>query len=212
MNLTGLIIASLVIVSVLFLVLVLYVVPSIILSINLDAVYFLAAIVTIFSLIISPVVYFIKRWSNERSERRRASGNICRELKDTLEALEDKKFTYDALSFKTSDDKEVFFMNRFLNHDFYDSLISSGKINFLEPDLQQQIQSIFKRIKKHNEYLSLAEKIMVGKPEQIPKEIYEYYIWMDGIEEVLSKDIPIMIKRLEVKFGNCSSMQLERHD
>ncbi len=49
-------------------------------------------------------------------------------------------------------------MNRDLNHDFYDSLIFSGQINFLEPSLQQQVQDTFKRIKKHNEYLEITKK------------------------------------------------------
>lgn len=53
-------------------------------------------------------------------------------------------------------------MARSLNHNFYDSLIYSGKINFLDPSLQQPVQDIFKRIKMHNKYvdatLEMAER------------------------------------------------------
>ena len=165
-----------------------------------EYVYLLAAIVTIISLSAAPFVYFIQKWHNEKSERKRASNNLCRELKDTLESLDREKFKDNAMYFKTNNDKEIFFMNRTLNHDFYDSLIFSGKINFLKPELQQQVQNIFNQIKTHNEYLDLTRTVAIEKQEQFPKDTYEFYIWMDDNEKKLLKDIPIMIKNLEDDF------------
>ena len=97
-------------------------------------------------------------------------------------------------------------MNRFFNHDFYDSLIFSGKINFLEPDLQQQIQNIFHMIRQHNEYLEITQRVRLAKQKhfddqtQLPKEVYFYYIGMNRYEKELTKSIPDMMKKLNSKF------------
>ncbi len=211
MNLIVVIVLGLVAISTLFAVSVLYIVPIIITSIDIDAVYFLAAIVTIFSLILSPLVYFIKRWNNEKAETKRASGNICRELRDTLESLDRSKFRNESIDFTTKDGKKVYFMNRVLNHDFYDSLISSGKINFLDPDLQQHVQNIFKLIKRHNEHLKIAEKIRIDKQESFPEETHIYHIWMERDERMLLQDIPVLIKNIEFKFGNCTYLSLNNY-
>lgn len=167
---------------------------------NSEYVYLAAAIITIISLSASPFVYFIQKWHGDNAERKRASRNLCRELIDTLESLDRKKFSDNALYFKIDNGKEVFFMNRTLNHDFYDSLIFSGKINFLKHDLQQQVQNIFNQIKTHNEYLKLTQNLTFGKQEQFPEETHVFYIWMDDNEQKLLKDIPIMIKKLEEGF------------
>ncbi|ABK76970.1 hypothetical protein CENSYa_0334 [Cenarchaeum symbiosum A] len=53
---------------------------------------------------------------------------------------------------------EVGKMPMAFNHDFYDSMISSGMINFLEPQLQQSIQNLFRIIKSHNNYLSITTR------------------------------------------------------
>ncbi len=54
----------------------------------------------------------------EKAERKRASENLHRELQDTLDGLDRKAQSMDAKSFKTKGGKEIFFMNRILNHDF----------------------------------------------------------------------------------------------
>jgi len=85
---------------------------------------------------------------------------------------------------------------------FYDSLIFSGNINFLRPELQQQVQNIFNQIKTHNDYLDLCKKIQdIESTEEIPEKAYLYYDWMDKNEVKLEKDIPIMLKKLEVDFN-----------
>ena len=181
--------------------------PITILDIDNSTVYRIAAIITILSVIISPSMYFLQRRDSEKMmlvkeerERKRASNNICRELQDTLEGLDRNKHYNRAIDFETKHGQKVFFMNRLFNHGFYDSLIFSGKINFLEPDLQQSVQNIFRIIKMHNEYLKLTEKMSQEKQETFPEETYKYYIWMDEQEKQLLKHIPIMIEKLESKF------------
>jgi len=168
-----------------------------------------ASVVTIMSLIGVPIAYFAKqnqkekeRKRNEDEERYRASQNIYRELQDALEGLDRNLYRDDALSFRTKDNREIFFMNRNLNHDFYDSLVFSGKINFLRPELQQHIQNIFRQIKTHNEFLALARKMRDETPDAvIPEKSYGYYEWMDENEQKLLEDIPKMQKKLTDDFG-----------
>ena len=157
----------------------------------------------------SPLIYFRQKRDSEKKilndeerEIKRASSNICRELLNTFDALDRTKHPDESKSFKTDTGKEIFFMNRIFNHDFYDSLIFSGKINFLEPELQQPLQDIFRMIKEHNEYLRLTKRIKHDKEKQPPKETHIFYIWMNEYEEKLLVHIPEMMNRLESTFGD----------
>ena len=119
--------------------------------------------------------------------------------------MDDKKFPetffYIDIENDAGEKKTVYFMNRILNHDFYDSLISSGKINFLEPDLQRLVQDIFKRIKTHNEFLTAAEHMWDQQHDDLPpKRAYRYYDWMDKNEVRLKKEIPDTLKKLKEHF------------
>ena len=123
-------------------------------------------------------------------EREMASTNIYIELRDILDGLNRDAHSENAMSFRTKDGQKMFFMNRIFNRDFYDSLIFSGKISFLKPDLQQNIRSVFRNIREHNEVLKKAVKIKDGFGIKIPPEAYEHYIWMDGCEQELMEAIP----------------------
>ena len=147
-----------------------------------------------------------KRLEKEREhrvveEREMASTNIYIELRDILYGLNRDAHSEDAMSFRTKDGQNMFFMNRIFNHDFYDSLIFSGKISFLKPDLQQNIRSVFRNIKEHNEVLKKAVKIKDGFGIKIPPEAYEHYIWMDGCEQELMEAIPKIQEDLKKDFG-----------
>lgn len=67
-------------------------------------------------------------------------------------------------------------MSRKFNHDFYDGLIFSGRINFLRLELQlqqqQQIQNIFCQIKTHNEYLDLVVLRMMKSHKKLTNIIW----------------------------------------
>ena len=82
-----------------------------------------------------------------------------------------------------------------------DSLIASGKINFLEPSLQQPVQAIFKRIKMHNEFLSTTRSMRDQQQEgPMQENVHTYYEWMDKSEVSLKREIPRMMKELEDHF------------
>ena len=154
----------------------------------------ITSIVTIISLVVAPLFFFVKRWYDKRSERKMVSKNLHGELQDALDALDDKLHPKDFFTLKFSRDREIQYMNRSLNHDVYDSLIFSGKINFLRHDLQQQIQDIFKRIKAHNKYIIKTGEMLVK--DKGNAQVYVYYERLEYIEKILLESIPATMKKL----------------
>lgn len=159
-----------------------------------------AAVATIITVFISAYKHF----KDKDNEKMRASQNLYLELGDTLRSLDYDKSPEDFGRVDLEDPAErrtMYFMSRSLNHDFYDSLISSGKINFLEPDLQQPIQNIFKRIKMHNEFLATTKRMQDQQADDsVPEQAYPYYEWMDEHEVYLSREIPPMMEKLRQHF------------
>ena len=119
------------------------------------------------------------------------------ELDDTLNALNETK--HSDLITEESGNEEFHFMNRKLNHDFYDSLIFSGKINFLESDTQQPMQDIFQKIKDHNFYIRKIRNIedCANLPGDTTSKTLRYYKILSQDEKQLLKDIPKMKKELD---------------
>lgn len=159
----------------------------------------LAAVATILTVFVSAYRHF----KDKNNEKTRSSRNLYLELRDTLTSLDYDKFPDDFCHIEITENKNkriVYFMNRSLNHDFYDSLIFSGKNNFLEPNLQQLIQDIFKRIKMHNQFIEITRHMKEEQSDySVPKKAY-YYEWMDENEVRLKKEIPEMLSRLEQHF------------
>ena len=160
-----------------------------------------ASIVTIISLVMAPVVYFWKKWQSSTDERARASKNLHTELDDALDGLSEKKHD-DLKKVEIPDDEEAYFMNRMFNHDFYDSLVFSGKINFLPPKIQQPVQDTFQKIKDHNKHLRKIRDIEddAGEDEDVSKKTARYYKMLHKIEEELLSDIPAVKEKLEEEF------------
>lgn len=160
----------------------------------------MAAVATIITVFVSAYKHF----KDKDNEKMRASQNLYFELGDTLRSLDYDKFPDDFGHVDVeggAEKKTLYFMSKSLNHDFYDSLISSGRINFLEPDLQQPIQNIFKRIKMHNEFLAITKRMRDQHIDgSVPKQAYQYYEWMDEHEVYLSREIPGMMKKLQQHF------------
>lgn len=159
-----------------------------------------ASIATIATVLGSAVKYF---W-DKNAEMTRASENLYLELKDTLKSLDAKRFPDDIYNTEIADrgegEKKVYFMARSLNHDFYDSLIYSGKINFLDPSLQQPIQDIFKRIKMHNQYVDAVLGMAENNDGLVPPKAHKYCVWMDDAEKRLQKEIPKILQSLQTHF------------
>lgn len=159
-----------------------------------------ASLITILSVIGIPLAYFSNQNKKENEkkqkeidERTRASENLHGELGDALDALDAVKYKDDFWTLEFGD-KEVQYMNRSLNHDIYDSLIFSGKINFLRHNLQQKIQDIFKRIKVHNDYITKIREMEDKKDNE--DKTYDYYKRLEDIEKILLTDVPIAMKKL----------------
>ena len=148
-----------------------------------------ASIATIATVLGSAVKYF----RDKNAEMTRASENLYMELEDALTSLDAKGFPDDVYNTKIDDldggKKKVYFMARSLNHDFYDSLIYSGKINFLDPSLQQPIQDIFKRIKMHNQYVDIVLEMAEGNNSLVPAKAHKYCAWIDDTERHLQKEL-----------------------
>ena len=160
----------------------------------------LASIATMSAVIYSVVRYF----KNRDKDRNLASKNLYLELKDTLNSLDGLNYKSNSYSVVIKNEKgenmEVYFINRDFNHDVYDSMVFSGMINILEPELQQSIQDIFKRIKMHNKFLTAARE-METLDDPIPKESYKYYIWMNENEMQLEYEIKNMLEKLRTSFN-----------
>ena len=159
----------------------------------------MSSMITILSLGIAPAWYFWKKNQDERHTRVRSSKNLYLELDDALKALDTEKYPDDFKKVMIDDGKCVYFMNRGLNHDFYDSLIFSGNINFLRPEIQQQIQDIFQRIKDHNRHIRKIRDIEdnANDGSDILHKTKRYYEILSQNECVLLEKIPEMKKTLE---------------
>ena len=182
---------------------------TILANFTVETINILASLATIATVLVSAIKYFKAR----NDDKKRASRNLYLELKDTLESLEykgheDEFYHVEIKIPEKKDGKYVgekdftaYFMNRDLNHDFYDSLIFSGQINFLEPKLQQQVQDTFKRIKNHNKYLHITKNM--GEEDEnntIPRKSYSYYHLLDKDECRLKEEIPEIMKQLQEYF------------
>lgn len=162
----------------------------------------LAALVTVFSLVATPSGYFAKVIYGEYRTRRRASTGIYLELADTLVSLDRDRFGNDVVSFVRADSgKRITYMNRTLNLDFYYSLVRSGNLGFVAPEIQQPIQDAFGKIKDHNGILDRISMIVSEQKTPFPREAYPLYERVSKIEEELLRDIPALLKKLERRFG-----------
>lgn len=129
-----------------------------------DSLSLVTNVVTILGIAGSPLYYFIKKHLESRSDKRRALESIFNELDDGELAL--TKDHHRRVT-KEYNGRKYEFVAAFLNHDVYDSLIYSGRINHLDVKIQQTIQDVFAKIKDRNSYvkkiIELEESVNVGK-------------------------------------------------
>lgn len=153
---------------------------------------------------IAPFIYFVKAKQKENSERRRASKNLYAEIDKTQNALDEKAHQNNFKMVEYKGGEKYFFINRMLNHDFYDSLIFSGKISFLTSTLQQHTQDVFQMIRDHNLFIKNIRKIEddADLDEDISLKTKRYYEALHKIEIDLLKEnnIPSLKQRLEKEF------------
>ena len=165
-----------------------------------------ASVATITTVLISAHTYFAQK----NAETARASKNLYLELKNTLLSIDPEshpaEFYHVHITDLGGNNKTVYFMGRSLNHDFYDSLIYSGKINFLDPTLQQRVQDIFKRIKLHNQYADMVFQMTERNNGDVPYTAYKYCVWMDNSEKYLQQELPKILESLGSYFNLNSQM------
>ena len=149
---------------------------------------------TLATIVASAVAYFWRK----KAEMARASKNLYLELQDTLASLDVTRFPNDFYHIGIRDRngkyRVVYFMGRSLNHDFYDSLIYSGKINFLNPSIQQHVQDLFKRIKTHNTYVDVVFEMSVGGI--VPTQGHKYCEWLHDSERYMQQELPEILESL----------------
>ena len=168
----------------------------------------IAMAATALSLMATPTYYFVQKWLNNRDERERASGSLYLELDDALSGLDEKQHS-DLITVET-DNRRVYFMNRLLNHDFYDSLVSSGKITFVRPELQQPIQDTFQRIKDRNRTLYKLQELWESGVRR--SMAYVHYESLEEYEEYLIKNIPMVMSELKKEYNIPGTDKLRRLD
>lgn len=102
------------------------------------------------------------------------------------------------------DGEKYYFVNRMLNHDFYDSLVFSGKINFLPTRIQQQTQDVFQLIKDHNSFIRNIRDIEdnVGSAKDISSKTKRYYeaLHRAKVELLAERGIPSLKTKLKKEF------------
>ena len=167
-----------------------------------DAISNAASLMTFVSILGSLIAYFLKKDNDEKSWRRRSSKSLHIELDDTLKALQYENHPLQFTGIILKDKTEAQFMNMALNHDFYDSLISSGKINFLAPKIYQETQDVFQKIKDHNFHIRKIRDIEDNAylNEDILVKTERYYTKLETTENELKAEIPKLKEKLKEEF------------
>ena len=132
-----------------------------------------ASFVTIVSLVVAPLWYLLKRETDRRGEVETISSSLYMELADARDGLDDDGRA-DLRAVRLQDGTQVRFTNLLFNHDIYDSLIHSGRINAIRAEHQQQVQDVFQLVKDHNASLKKMRETEGAKGCEIHDEPYYY--------------------------------------
>jgi len=143
-----------------------------------------ASMITIISVVFATAWYFWTNHQNEHDEKSRASKNLYIELDDTWKALQYEAHPDQFLGKNLRKGGIAKFMNRALNHDFY------------------EIQDGFQRIKDHNFYLRKIRDIEdhAYLHEIISLKTDRYYEKLDKTEVILLDEIPKLKEKLKEEF------------
>lgn len=155
-----------------------------------------AAAVTVLTLTLAPVVYFAKHIYSDKMKGRRASISLYAELSDALNGLDPSK--HHDLRVVDVGGKAVHFTSRVFNHDIYDSLVNSGKITFVDIELQQYVQDVFQDLKDHNmALLKVREMEESGASFSLAQELYRT---LGDSEQDLLVKIPDILSKIEERY------------
>lgn len=168
-----------------------------------------ASLVTLFSLGIAPLWYLLRKELDRRSEITTISTGLYIELADARDGLNYDKHD-DLKAVNLADGTKIRFMNRMFNHDIYDSLIHSGRINAIKAEFQQQVQDVFQLIKDHNATLRSIRDFEVTNKDS---NVYaEYYKHLDRTDADLRIRIPALMGALKKAYRIPDDSKLRRFD
>ncbi|ABK77258.1 hypothetical protein CENSYa_0625 [Cenarchaeum symbiosum A] len=145
-----------------------------------------------------------RRYLKEKNtEEVDSAQNLYCELNTDSKYLDKTEYPYSFLSLKTTDStgnkKMARFMLQFLNHDFYDSMMYSGKLYFLKRDTHRSIQYAFKLIKTYNKYLEMVSPVLI-QPEPELEEIWLYCKLLEEYQSRIKVAIQESMRKLEQDF------------
>ena len=156
------------------------------------------SILTASAVVIAPLTYVIKRWLTNKAEKKTISKSLYTELHDAMQTLNGTvKRQVMEIDVKG---KKMYYTLAFLHYDMYDSLIFSGKIQLLDDITQQEIQNVFRTIKKHQEYfqrtLLLRDQAKIHDID-VDKITNPYYELMAKYEVKMEQSIPKIMKKIK---------------
>ena len=159
------------------------------------------SIITAIAVVIAPLSYVIKRWHTNKTEKKAISKSLYVELQDAIQTLNGaEKRQVMEIDVKG---ERMYYTLAFLHYDMYDSLIFSGKIQLLNNTMQQEIQDVFRMIKKHQEYLHhvilLADQSKIHDAN-IDKTTDLYYERIARHELEIELLAPKIMKKLKENF------------
>ena len=123
------------------------------------------------------------------------------ELQDALQAL-DGTVKSQVMEIDVKG-KKTYYTLAFIHYDMYDSLIFSGKIQLLDIAMQQEIQNVFRKIKKHQEYLQYVSQLRDRSKMQdvnIDETAAPYYKLIASYESEIERLVPKIMGELRGNF------------
>lgn len=167
-----------------------------------------ASFVTIVSLVVAPLWYLLKRETDRRGEVATISSSLYMELADALDGLVGGRHA-DLWAVRMGDGAHARFVNLMFNHDIYDSLIHSGRINAVRAEHQQHVQDVFQLVKDHNASLKKIREMESIKGCEIDDGHYRHLGWTDA---ELRRRIPPLMEVLKEAYNVPDAESLRRFD
>lgn len=157
---------------------------------------YIAAMVAVLAFAVSQSMRVLL-YEADRDQRRESMCQSLRlELDDTMESLGSAKYKSDGVLLTLDNGKKVYFINRYLNHGIYDSVLYSGDISLVRMESQQDLQNTYQLIKYHNKLLDQMTEISIRERTMYPKEADRIYVALDAVERRLLKEIPGIKNRI----------------
>lgn len=166
------------------------------------------AIITAGGVVLAPAAWAIKRVLTGHKVKKNVAEGICAELDDTVDTLGEAschprfKMTIidpeSTSAVKTC--KKIRGTLTFLNHDAYDGFLHAGHLVTLDPELVQEIQNVYQRIKHHNKWLEHLMPLLDKESETGKSNLAvtgTYYNALSKYESELLEMIPALKKRLK---------------